>query len=183
MAAAILLVSVAVPASATASAGRVVVLPQHGTLLLAGSQVTCGSGTTAGQTFIDCGIIGTKGNPKAGSYVALMTRAGKVTVFGASTNTIVFSRTPAARVRSRPDAAGSIAARAGDRISLPGVPSISCQVSDTGKQTTIICYHVDAKGVVLTGSYSFGMSDVVVTTLGWSKTRKASLLGHWPENG
>jgi hypothetical protein len=165
--------------SASAAAGKVIALPMGGTLFLVNSHVICGSGHSNGQTFIDCGIAGKGGQPKAGSYVALMADTGKVAVTSTPANRIVFNRAPAGR--ERPSA--GITARPGDTIRLPTVPAISCQISRLSGKTTILCYFVDKRGIVRPGSYSFGMSDVVTTTLGWDKSRKEHLIGDWPENG
>ena len=70
----------------------------------------------------------------------------------------------------------------GDTIVLPGT-SISCNASKVGGKPTIICYYLDKKGVVRAGSISFGISDTVVTSLGWDRTRHVHLLNSWPENG
>ncbi|MEO9175839.1 MAG: hypothetical protein ABI317_10045 [Gaiellales bacterium] len=105
--------------------------------------MTCGSGPLNGETFIDCGIVGVHGQPKAGSYVA----------------------------------------RPGDVIVLPTLQKISCSVRSLTSITTIFCYHVDKRGIVKPGSYSFGLSDVVTTTLAWLSTWKSKLVGHWAENG
>jgi len=164
---------------AQARSSKVVELPMGGTLLLAGSHVTCGSGHLNGETFIDCGIIGVRGQPKVGSYVVLMAGDGKVGVTAASTNKIVFNRAPAARA----DRASDITARPGDVIVLPTLQKISCDVRSLTGVTTIFCYYVDRKGIVKTGSYSFGLSNVVTTTLAWYSPSKSKLVGHWPENG
>jgi hypothetical protein len=165
--------------AADAGSSKVVELPMGGTLLLAGSHVTCGSGHLNGETFIDCGIIGVHGQPKVGSYVVLMAGDGKVGVSTASTHKIVFNRAPAARARPADD----ITARPGDVIVLPTLQKISCDVRSLTGVTTIFCYYVDRKGIVKPGSYSFGLSDVVTTTLAWYSPSKSKLVGHWPENG
>jgi hypothetical protein len=165
--------------SAAASASRVVSLPQGATLLIAGSNVTCGSGHQNGETFIDCGIVGVRGQPKVGSYVTLMADDGKVGVATATTHRIVFNRAPA-ELRGE---TATITAHVGDSIVLPGVPSISCIVRRVSGQANIFCYFVDAHGAVRPGSYSFGLSDVVTTTLAWTSATHWRLVGHWPENG
>jgi hypothetical protein len=165
---------------ASASSTKLITLPLHGTLFLANSHIACGSGTSHGQVFIDCGIEAKNGQPKPGSYVALMADSGKVSLINASTNKIVFNRAPAMRERR---AFSGPTVHPGDVISLPTARSISCQISSVGGKTTIICYYVDKKGVVKPGSYSFGMSDVVATALGWDAARKAHLINHWVENG
>jgi hypothetical protein len=165
--------------SASATARRVISLQLGGTIFLASSHVLCGSGHSNGQTFIDCGIAGKGGQPKVGSYVALMADTGKVAVTSTPANRIVFNRAPAARAHR----ASGITVRPGDAIRLPTVAAIACQISSLSGKTTIICDYIDKHGVVRPGSYSFGMSDVVTTTLGWDKAHKAHLIGHWPENG
>ena len=182
-AARVLMLALAVAAAATptaqAHATRVVPLPQGSTLLLAGSHVTCGSGRLNGETFIDCGIVGVHGQPKAGSYVTLMATDGKVAVATAATHRIVFNRAPAVRRIEE----STITARPGDAIVLPGVPDISCDVRSLSGVPTIFCYLVDKHGIVRPGSYSFGLSDVVTTTLAWYSTSRSKLVGHWAENG
>src|SRR6187549_189360 len=111
----------ALAAPASPSRAAVIRLPLHGTVILAGSHVRCGSGKVNGQSYVDCGIAGTGNEPKKGGYVALMTGNGRVTIFDSTTQRTVFSRATAA-VRAVPTA------HPGDTIVLPGV-AISCNVS------------------------------------------------------
>lgn len=165
-------------AAAAGSASRVVRLPLHGTVILSGSNIRCGSGSLNGVTYIDCGVSDVSGQPKQGGYVALMAADGRVNVIRVTTKKTVFSRMPAAVVRT---SAGTLV-HPGDVIQLPGT-SISCNVSSVGGKPTIICYYLDTRGVVRPHSYSFGISDTVVTALGWDAVRHAHLIHGWPENG
>jgi hypothetical protein len=163
----------AVPASARTAA--VIVLPQHGTVILAHSHVRCGAGTVNKQKYVDCGIAGIGSVPKTGGYVVVMTADGNVTVLDSSTQRQVFSRATASAY------VGGIA-HAGDKIVLPGVP-ISCKAASVSGKPAIFCYHIDAKGKVKPSSVSFGVSDAIAIALGWNKVRKVHVLGTWLENG
>jgi hypothetical protein len=167
--------------AASAATHRVVSLPLHGTIGLAGSHVLCGAGAYKGLAYIDCGIGGPGGSPKKGGYVALMTARGKVSVLDVSKNAIVFARAAAPLARSI-EAAGVIVVHAGDEVRLAGVSSIDCKVSLVTITTTIVCFYVDEQGV-RPGSVSFGVNDTTVTTLGWNAARRSRLLHDWNENG
>ena len=167
--------------AATASGGsssRVVKLPLHGSVILTGSDIRCGSGRLAGKTYIDCGVSDARGQPKRGGYVALMDAAGRVTVYDATSKKAVLTRSPAA-VRRTPV---GTRIRSGDVVQLPGT-SISCNASTVSGKPAIFCYYVDKRGVVRPNSYSFGISDTVLTVLSWNGARKAKLVKSWAENG
>jgi hypothetical protein len=170
-------------ASATAGSKKQITLPLHGTIMLANSNVRCGSGQASGLTYIDCGISTAAGQPKPGGYLALMLGSGKVNIIAVNTKKTVFNRAPAGREQRSSAAATYPTVHPGDVITLPGAPAISCRISSVGGKTTILCYDVDKNGVVRPGSYSFGMSNVVTTALGWDKARKVHLINHWAENG
>ena len=172
-----------VAAPATAGSRKQITLPLHGTIMLASSNVRCGSGEAGGATYIDCGISTSKGQPKPGSYLALMLASGRVNITAVNSNKPVFNRTPAGREERSSARASYPTVHPGDVITLPTAPAISCRVSSPGGKTTILCYDVDTSGVVRPGSFSFGMSNVVTTALGWDKARKVHLLNHWAENG
>ncbi len=161
-------------ASATAGAQKQVTLPLHGTIMLASSNVL---------TYIDCGISTAAGQPKPGGYLALMLGTGKINIIAVNTKKTVFNRAPAGREQRASEAATYPTVHPGDVISLPTAPAISCRISSLSGKTTILCYDVDKNGVVRPGSYSFGMSNVVTTALGWDKARKVHLINHWAENG
>jgi hypothetical protein len=169
--------------TATAGSRKQITLPLHGTIKLANSNVRCGSGQGSGITYIDCGISTAAGQPKPGGYLALMLGSGKVNIIAVSTKKTVFNRSPAGREQRSSAAATYPTVHPGDVISLPGAPAIQCRVSAVSGKTTIICYDVDKNGVVRPGSYSFGMSNVVTTALGWDKGRKVHLINSWAENG
>ena len=165
-------------AAVSARSGAIVPLPLHGTISLSGSKILCGSGHLNGLTYIDCGVADASGQPKRGGYVALMAANGRVSIAAVSTNKIVFSRTPAAAIR----ATVGTPVHTGDLIELPAT-SILCNVSLISGKPTIVCEYVDRKGVVRPNSYSFGIGDTLVTSLGWDSTRHVHLLKSWPENG
>jgi hypothetical protein len=167
--------------AASAATHRVISLPLHGTIGLAGSHVLCGSGAYKGLAYIDCGIGGPDGSPKRGGYVALMTARGKVSVLDVSKNAIVFDQVAAPLSRSI-EAVTPITVHAGDEVRLAGVSTIDCKVSLVTITTTIVCFYVDKQGV-RPGSFSFGVNDTTVTTLGWNAARRSRLLHGWNENG
>jgi hypothetical protein len=168
-------------ATAGAASQHLVSLPLHGTLSLAGSHVLCGSGKYKGLVYVDCGIGGANGTPKKGGYVALMASNGKVSVLDVSGNRIVFDKVAAPLARST-GASTVVSAAPGDEVRLVGVSSIDCKVSLVTTTTTIVCFYVDKKGV-RPRSFSFGISDTTVSTLGWNASRRAKLLHTWIENG
>jgi hypothetical protein len=178
------LLALAGVASAGATERKIIGMPLNSTLLLAGSKVACGSGVKGGNGFIDCGITGSDGQPKRGSYFVLMTDGGRVNVIAASTRKIIFSRLAASRERPSQRTLITQTAHAGDQIVLPTMTQISCQVVSAGGQATIICYYVDKKtGIVRPRSFSFGLSNTVTTVLSWNAAKKEHLVGNWPENG
>jgi hypothetical protein len=163
---------------------KIIGMPLRSTLLLASSNVACGSGVVAGHGFVDCGIAGANGQPKKGSYFVIMTDVGRVNMIAASTRAIVSSHTSAAREQPAQRTLITQTAHAGDQIVLPSMPQLSCRVQAVGGHTTIFCYYVDKKtGVVRPGSFSFGMSDTVTTVSTWNAARKAHSAGYWAENG
>ena len=174
--------SMVAPAGTAVAASHVVSLPLHGTLSLAGSHVLCGSGRAKGLTYIDCGIGGASGQPKRGGYVALLAANGKVSVIAVSTNKVVFDRV-AAPLALRAPSTSVITVHPGDEVRLPGVAAISCKISSLEGATTILCFYVDRQGGVRPRSFSFGMSDRIVTTLGWDASRTARPLHDWIQNG
>jgi hypothetical protein len=171
----VLSVLVALGALAAQASAAVITLPLHGTVILAHSNVRCGSGIVNKQRYVDCGIAGIGSVPKTGGYVVVMTADGTVTVLDSSTQAQVFSRKTASAYLG-------VVAHAGDKIVLPGVP-ISCKASTVSGKPAIFCYHLDAKGKVRPGSVSFGVGDEIAIALGWNKARKVHVLGNWLENG
>jgi hypothetical protein len=167
--------------TAAAASQRLVSLPLHGTLSLAGSHVLCSSGQYKRLTYLDCGIGGPNGHPKRGGYVVLMAANGKVSVLDVSGNKIVFDKVAAPLARSSHEAA-VVTAGPGDEVRLTGISSIDCKVSLVTTTTTIVCFYVNKQGV-RPGSFSFGISDTTVSALGWNAARKAKLLRTWTENG
>jgi hypothetical protein len=165
-------------AAASGSASRVVKLPLHGTVILAGSDIRCGSGRLAGKTYVDCGVSDDRGQPKRGGFVALLDASGRVTVYDVTAKKAVLARVPA----SVGQAPVGTRIRADDVVHLPGT-SISCNASTVSGKPAIFCYYVDKDGVVRPNSYSFGISDTVLTVLSWNRARKAKLVNSWAENG
>jgi hypothetical protein len=167
-------------ASAAGRSTSTIGLPLHGTAILSGSHVRCGSALVQGRAYIDCGVSDPKhpGEPKPGGYLAYMGADGTVKVFETGTNKTIFSRTPAS-VHASP---AGIPVRPGDTIVIAHT-SITCNASHVSRKPTIICYFVDKHGVVRPHSYSFGISDTILTTLGWDASGHAHLLKAWRENG
>lgn len=166
--------------AAAGRSGGVVPLQLGGALYLSGSHIRCGSGKDVkGVTLVDCEIVDASDYPKRGSYIVLMEANGRVNVTNESTLKTVFDRKPAAVVQAR----AKTIIHPGDRIELPGTSTISCNASLVGRKPTIFCYYVDKKGVVRAHSYSFAISDTIVTTLGWDAKGHASVIHSWPENG
>jgi hypothetical protein len=71
--------------SAAPSSSRTIPLVLHGTVILSGSSIRCGSGVLNKLTYIDCGISDSTGQPKKGSFVLLMAQDGRVNVINATT--------------------------------------------------------------------------------------------------
>jgi hypothetical protein len=177
---ALLLVVVGFCGLASSAGGRQAVpitLKVHQTVRLAGSNVLCGAGNAAGVTFVDCGVVDAAGNARKGSYVALLGQNGRVSVVSAS-NKIVFDRTAGLMQRE-----ADTVVHPGDTILAAGVRTILCTAAKVDGKPTVFCDRVDAKGRFAPGSYAFGISDIVVTALGWDAKRAAHLLHSWPENG
>ena len=167
-----------VVAVASGRSARVVQLQLHGTIVLSGSKIQCGSGQLKGLTYVDCGVADANGQPKRGGYVSLMAADGRVNIVATSTLKTVFSRVPAVSIRR----SAAIVVKAGDSIALPKT-SISCYASKVGAVPTIFCNYVDAKGNARPRSYAFGISGSIVTTQGWDAKGHVHLIRSWPENG
>jgi hypothetical protein len=154
----------------------------HATLSLSSSNVLCTSGQYKRLTYLDCGIGGANGQPKKGGYVALIATDGKVSVLDVSKNAIVFEKV-AAPLSLDGGQIAVLVAHPGDEVRLHGVSSIDCKVSLVTTTTTIVCFYVNGTRGVRPRSFSFGISDTSVSTISWSKARKATLLHDFPENG
>jgi len=166
---------------ASAQATRTISLSPGGYVYLAGSNVRCGAVHSNGITFVSCGVVLANGDAKRGSYVAAMQSNGRVAIIHAikpGKTTTVFDRTPAAVV----EAAAKTLARPGDHIRIPGT-SIACSAGLVSGKATIFCDYVTAGGGARPHSYAFGMSNTLLTSLGWDATSHVHLLGSWPENG
>ena len=176
-----LLLLVAVPGSALARSDAIITLSVGDALSLSGSKIQCGVSANRGYglkltglTYIVCGP---STQVKGGGYVALMDSKGRVVVLSIRTETTVSSRSPAAVVSQR---AGSMA-RIGDVVAINGTP-ILCLMIKVGGVPTLLCEYVDGKGVVRPNSYSFGISDMVASSLHWDATKHVHVLQTWSEN-
>ena len=178
---AVLLLVVAVPGSALAHANAIITLSVGDSLSLSGSKIQCGVSANRGYglrltglTYIVCGP---STQVKGGGYVALMDSKGRVVVLSIRTEKTVSSRTPAAVVSQR---AGNMA-RIGDVVAINGT-TILCLMIKVSGLPTLLCESVDGKGAVRPNSYSFGISDSVVSSLRWDATKHVHVLQTWPEN-
>ena len=59
--------------------------------------------------------------------------------------------------------------------------SILCYVIKVSGKPTLICEYVNGKGVVRPNSYSFGISDAVLTSLKWDAAKQVHVLQTWSE--
>jgi hypothetical protein len=160
------------------SAGKYYALRVHETLRLAGSNVLCGAGSTAGLTYIDCGIVNSAGKELAGSYVSLLAKSGRTTVIADGGKKILFDKTAGLMERS----VGNVL-HAGDSFGIAGVATVYCSAANVQGRPTVFCDLVDTKGGFVHDSYAFGISDTVLTALMWDAKGHSKLLKSWPENG
>jgi hypothetical protein len=174
-----LLLLVAVPGSALARSDAIITLSVGDALSLSGSKIQCGVSANRGYglkltglTYIVCGP---STQVKGGGYVALMDSKGRVVVLSIRTEKAVSSRTPA----SAGSQAGNTA-RIGDVVAINGT-SILCSMIKVSGVPTLLCEYVDGKGVVHPNSYSFGISDTVVSSLNWDATKRVHVLQTWSE--
>jgi hypothetical protein len=174
---AILMATFAASADGRSTKGYIV--PLHTTIVVKGSRVVCGAGKSNGLIFVDCGIPGSNGQPREGSYVALIATSGKVSVIDVTTTKIVFNRVGGTLARS----VAPVTIAAGDSFEVSGVTSILCNAALAGGKTSVFCNYVDKKGLVRPGSYAFGIGDTVVTAQGWDAKRHPHVIKAWPENG
>jgi hypothetical protein len=168
----------AAAAGATSSAGKYYTLRVHETLRLAGSNVLCGAGSTAGLTYIDCGIVNSAGKELSGSYVSLLAKNGRTTVIADGGKKILFDKTAGLMERE----AGNVL-HAGDSFGIAGIATVFCSAANVQGKPTVFCDRVDKKGNFVHNSYAFGISDTVVTALMWDSKGHSKLLQSWPENG
>jgi len=166
--------------SVAARPGAIITLSVGDGLAMAGSAIQCGVGANSGyglplrgKTYIVCGP---STQVKGGGYVAVMESDGRVVILSIKTHKTVFSRAPQAVVGR----SALRSARIGDVIVLTRT-SILCDVITAGGKPTLICEVVDGKGAVRPNSYSFGISDAVVSSLRWDAAKKVHVLQTWPE--
>jgi hypothetical protein len=162
--------------SALARPANALTLRVHQTLRVSGTNILCGAGHTAGVTYVYCAIVDSAGDARKDSYLALLTQTGKVNIVTRNTK-IVFNRTGTSLLRV------ALVARPGDTIDVAGVTTIGCSVAKVSGKATVFCDKIDAKGNFVPGSYAFGMSDTIVTALGWNAKRQAHLIHSYPESG
>jgi len=111
-----------------------------------------------------------------GGYVALIMSDGRVVILSVRTHKAVSSHAPRAIAQR-----GSLrTARIADVIVLSGT-SILCDVIQAGGLPTLICEVANGKGVVHPNSYSFAISDALVSSLRWDAAKHVHVLQSWPE--
>jgi hypothetical protein len=157
---------------AAARSSTIIDLKVNQVVTLSGSSIGCGARKANGKPYVYC----TSSRPSA-AYVALMAANGRTEVLSVKTQKAVFDRTPAGAGRR----GVATAARVGDVIVLEGT-SVLCDVIKTGGKPTMICEYVNAKGAVRPNSYSFGISDAVVSSLRWDRRRQVHVLHTWRES-
>ena len=169
-----------ISSSAVARSGAIITLSVGDGLALSGSKIQCGVSANVGyglrlggKTYIVCGP---STRVKGGGYVALIESSGHVFILSVKTHKVVSSRAPAG-VAHR-----SVlrTARMGDVIVLRGT-SILCSLIRVGGLPTLLCEYADHKGGVRPNSYSFGISDAVVSSLRWDGAKRVHVLRTWPE--
>jgi hypothetical protein len=170
----------ALAAGAGGRSAKVIELPLHGTAILTGSHIRCGSATLQGSAYVDCSVANPRnlGEPKPGGYLVFMAANGRVSVLATTSNKAVFSRAPAAVHRRL----AGIPVAVGDVIRIPKT-RISCTVSRVGGKPSALCYLLDAKGSVRPRSYSFGINDTILTLFSWDAAGKPHVIRSWSENG
>jgi hypothetical protein len=168
------------PDSAVAGATSIITVSAGDGLAISGSKIQCGVSANsgyglplAGKTYVACGP---STQVRGGGYVALIVSDGRVVILSVRTQKAVFSYAP--RAVAYPSAFR--AARIGDVIVLDGT-SIVCDVIKASGVPTLICELVDSKGIVHPNSYSFAISDALVSSLRWDPARQVHVLQSWPE--
>jgi hypothetical protein len=149
-------------------------------LAISGSKIQCGASANvgydlplSGKTYIVCGP---STQVRGGGYVALFVSDGRVVILSIKTHKAVSSHAP--RAVARRDALRT--ARIGDVIVLSGTP-VLCDVIKAGGLPTLVCESVDGKGVVRPNSYSFAISDSLVSSLRWDAAKQVHVLQSWHE--
>jgi hypothetical protein len=172
--------SACVSSTAAGGAQAIISLSVGDGLSIAGSKIQCGVSANvgyglklAGQTYIVCGP---STHVKGGGYIALIESDGRVVILSVKTQKSVSSRAPAAVGAQK----GMSTARIGDVVVLKGT-SIMCDAIRVGGKPTLICDYVNAKGVVRANSYSFGISDAIVSSLKWDAAKHVHVLRSWSE--
>jgi hypothetical protein len=174
---AILAAVLALPASGRPET-KTVTLQVNQTLELAGSHVICIYQKRDGGSGIECAIADSSGQPKHGSYIAVMPVTGGVSVVVPYSNKVVFVRKGAPMMR-----ASSITVGSGTAIELAGTSKLGCSTATVRGEPTIFCDLLDAHGNFLPNSYAFGLGSTTLTALHWNAADKISTVGSWPENG
>ena len=165
-------VAVVLSQSAVARSYAIINLSVGQVVTLSGSSIGCGARQANGKPYIYC-----TSSRASAAYVALMTAMGRVEVLSVKTHKAVFDRTPAVVLHSRIGTAANL----GDVVVLAGTP-ILCDVIKTSGKPTMLCESVDKKGVVRPNSYSFGISDTVVSSLEWDAHKQVHVLHTWRES-
>jgi hypothetical protein len=172
--------AVLVPPGLARTSGRIDRLPLNGTVALAGSHVVCMYRFSAKTSYtVECGVTGPhSGDAAVGSYIALMTAKGRVTVLVAYSNKFVFNEVAGVLMRT-----GTITVHPGDTIELAGTAAMICSAANSGGKPTIFCDQIDAHGNIRPNSLAFGINDAGLTALGWDPKRHVSVLKSWVEPG
>jgi hypothetical protein len=176
---AVVCAAVLAPPSLARAGGHVDTLQLNGNIALAGSHVVCMYRYSAETNYtVECGVAGPTGDAAVGSYIALMTATGRVTILAAFSDKFVFNEVAGVMMRT-----GTVTVRAGDTIELAGTKKMVCSAAVSGGNPTIFCDQIDAHGNYRLNSLAFGISDGVLTALGWEPNGHISVLKSWVEPG
>jgi hypothetical protein len=158
--------------SAGAHQSAIIDLGLNQVVQVANSSIGCGTRSSSGTPYIYC-----TSSRSSAAYVAILAANGRVEVVSVKTHKAAFNRAPAG-VETRN---GTPTAQLKDLVVVTGT-SILCDVLTVSGKPTMLCEYVNKKGDARPNSYSFGISDTIVSSLEWDAAGKLHVLHTWAES-
>jgi hypothetical protein len=159
-------------AGAGARQSAIIDLALNQVVQVAHSSIGCGTRSSSGTPYIYC-----TSSRSSAAYVAILAANGRVEIVSVKTHKAAFNRAPAAVATTN----GTPTAQLKDLVVVSGT-SILCDVLTVSSKPTMVCEYVNKKGDARPNSYSFGISDSIVSSLQWDAAGKLHVLHTWAES-